>query len=735
MPNQPLARLLITTTMIATMSGGCAAVPQEKTTMPTPQSEHRNRLIHEKSPYLLQHADNPVDWYPWGDEAFERALSENKPVFLSIGYSSCHWCHVMEHESFEDAEVAAAMNAAFVNIKVDREERPDIDDVYMTVAQMMTGRGGWPLNVVMTPQKVPFFAATYIPKENRWGQVGMLTLIREIQGRWKSKRQELLNIGGQVTSALEQMQRDTSGADMDEGILDKTFQQLAGRFDAQHGGFGSRPKFPTPHNLLFLLRYWRRTGNSQALRMVEQTLQAMRQGGVFDQIGFGFHRYSTDAEWLLPHFEKMLYDQALLTMAYTEAYQATGNATYRRTAEQILTYVLRDMRGPSGGFFSAEDADSEGEEGKYYLWTLDELRQILGPDADLVVAVCGVRSDGNFADEATGKRTGSNILHLGEALSEMAARLGMPEEELSERVDGARQALFAHREERVHPLKDDKVLTDWNGLMIAALAKAARTFGSEAYAQAAAKAVGFSLSTLVREDGRLLHRYRDGEAAVLAYAADYAFLTWGLLELYEATFDTHYLNQAIRLNEAMLEHYWDEEGGGLFSTADDGEALLVRQKEVYDGAIPSANSVAMLNLLRLARLTAQPELERRAAEIGRAFSGSVSPNPGAHTQLMMAVDFAVGPSLEVVIAGELGADDTEVMLQTLTTEYVPNKVVVHRPEGEAAEIIRLAPYAEFQTRHHGQATAYVCRNHTCEFPTTDPEVMRQQLRAGSHLDR
>jgi hypothetical protein len=641
----------------------------------------------------------------------------------------------MEHESFEDPEVAGVMNAAFVNIKVDREERPDIDDVYMTVAQMMTGRGGWPLNIIMTPDKVPFFAATYIPKDNRWGQVGMLSLAAAIQGRWKTRRWELLDIGAQVKNALRQTEFATAGDELNESVLHEGFRQLAGRFDSQHGGFGSRPKFPMPHNLLFLLRYWRRTGNPQALRMVEHTLQAMRRGGVFDHVGFGFHRYSTDGQWLLPHFEKMLYDQALLTMAYVEAFQATGNVVYRRTAEQILTYVLRDMRAPTGGFYSAEDADSEGEEGRFYLWTMGELQRVLGSEASFVADVFGVRTDGNFADEATGSRSNLNILHLDQEPSETAKRLNVSVEELWQRMEQAREALFAHREQRVHPFKDDKVLADWNGLMIAALAKAAQAFGEEAYAEAASQAAQFVLTTMVRADGRLLHRYRDGDAALLAYAADHAFLIWGLLELYEATFDVTYLEQSLRLNAVALEHYWDEDGGGLFSTSDDGEPLLVRQKDVYDGALPSANSVAMLNLLRLARMTAQPELERRAAEIGRAFSKTASATPMAHTQLLMAVDVALGPSVEVVIAGKLGTRDCENMLRALRSDLAPHRVVLFRPDEEAPEIARLAPFTEHQTSVRGRATAYVCRNYTCETPTTDTEVMMRLIRGDGRTVR
>jgi len=707
-------------------------MPNTQEPQPTHTEHKYNRLIHEKSPYLLQHADNPVDWYAWGEEAFQKAHQEDKPIFLSIGYSSCHWCHVMEHESFEDPQVAALMNDAFVNIKVDREERPDIDDVYMTVAQMMTRRGGWPLNIIMTPDKVPFFAATYIPKDRRWGQAGMLTLIPAIKERWETRRDELLSVADRVSGALQQISQDTPGDELSETTLELAFQQLSQHFDAQHGGFGNAPKFPTPHNLLFLLRYWKRTGNERALHMVEQTLQAMRRGGVFDHVGFGFHRYSTDAHWLLPHFEKMLYDQAMLAMAYTEAYQATGNEAYRETVEDVFTYVLRDMTAPEGGFYSAEDADSEGEEGKFYFWTQRELREVLGEEeANLVVRVLGVEPGGNFADEATREKTGKNILYLREPFMQLAVKLGMSEQELADRVEAARRKLFAHREQRVHPLKDDKVLTDWNGLMIAALAKAARAFDEPRYAAAAADAANFVLEHMLGSDGRLLHRYRDGEAALPAYAADYAFLTWGLLELYEATFEVGYLERALALNADLVEHFWDRETGGFYSTSDDGEELLVRQREIYDGAVPSANSVAMLNLLRLGRMTAAPDLEEKAASISRAFSKSVGQSPAAYTQLLVAVDFALGPSYEVVIVGKSQAEDTRAMLRGLRMQFVPNKVVLFRPAGESPDIAKWAEFTRYQSGIDGKATAYVCRNYHCKFPTTDVEAMLKLLGVGS----
>jgi uncharacterized protein YyaL (SSP411 family) len=705
-------------------------MPAQPDAPATPIAESHNRLMHEKSPYLLQHADNPVDWYPWGDEAFATADREDKPIFLSIGYSSCHWCHVMEHESFEDAEVAAVMNEAFVNIKVDREERPDIDNVYMTVAQVMTGRGGWPLTILMTPQRVPFFAATYIPKHNRFGQAGMMTLIPAIKERWEHRRHELLNVSQQVNQALQQIGQPEPGDGLDEGTMRTAYQQLLSRFDARHGGFGTAPKFPTPHNLLFLLRYWRRTRDHMALQMVEDTLLAMRRGGVFDHIGFGFHRYSTDAEWVLPHFEKMLYDQAMLAMAYTEAYQATGKEGYRRTAEEVYTYVLRDMTAPEGAFYSAEDADSEGEEGKFYLWSIHELRQALGDaEAGLISRVFEAQPGGNFADEATGAKTRGNILHLKRPLAEWASHLETSEQELRERIAAARHKLFARRDGRVHPFKDDKVLTDWNGLMVAALAKAAQAFNEPCYAQAANRAVQFILTRMVREDGRLLHRYRDGEAALPAYAADYAFLIWSLLDLYEATFEVSHLRRALAFNRDFIQHFWDGANGGFFSTSDDAEELLVRQKEIYDGAIPSANSVAMSNLLRLARVTADPHLEEMAAQLSRVFSASVEQSPMAHTQLMVALDFALGPSYEVVIAGKPGAEDTAAMLSALGMQFVPNKVVVFRPDAQLADLAGIAPFTEHQPSLEGRATAYVCRSHKCEFPTTEIDRMINLLHA------
>ncbi len=691
--------------------------------------KHHNRLIFEKSPYLLQHADNPVDWYPWGTEAFEKARKENKPIFLSIGYSTCHWCHVMEHESFEDPEVARLMNEVFVSIKVEREERPDIDNVYMMVSQMMTGSGGWPLTIIMTPDKKPFFAATYIPKENRFGRMGMLELIPRIKEIWATRRGEVLSSANQITAALQQVSQDAFGEELDETTLDLAYEQLAKRFDEQHSGFGSAPKFPTPHNLLFLLRYWKRTNTERALQMVEKTLQAMRRGGIYDHVGFGFHRYSTNSRWLVPHFEKMLYDQAMLAMAYTEAYQATGKEEYRKTAGEIFTYVLRDMTAPEGGFYSAEDADSEGEEGKFYLWTEEEIRQVLGSEeADLILKVFNIEKNGNFMEQATGKRAGANILHLRKSLTEIASELKMSDQDLQKRLETARQKLFTYREKRIHPHRDDKILTDWNGLMIAAFAKGARVFDEPRYAEAAKATVDFILKNMRKSDGRLLHRYRDEQASLPAQVDDYAFLIWGMLELYETIFEVRYLQIALDLNRDLIEHFWDDNNGGFYFVADDGENLLVRQKEIYDGAIPSGNSVAMLNLLRLGRITANYDFEEKAARIGRAFSRNVKQSPSAYTQLMVAVDFGVGPSYEVVIAGNSQAEDTKEMLKAIRTQFIPNKVMILRPtEQESPDSDHLAEFTKHHLSIEGKATAYVCLNYNCRLPTTDVNKMLELL--------
>ncbi|MBS3165058.1 thioredoxin domain-containing protein [Candidatus Woesearchaeota archaeon] len=656
-----------------------------------------NRLASEKSPYLQQHAHNPVDWHPWGEEAFAKAKRENKPVFLSIGYSSCHWCHVMEQESFMDSDVAELLNEVFVCVKVDREERPDIDSLYMAACQMLTGSGGWPLTVLLAPDKRPFFAATYIPKISRHGQLGMYDLIPMVKELWTLKGQHVLQSAEQITASLKEAARTHAGTAPGEQELHLCYTQLEREYDDAHGGFGYAPKFPSPHQLLFLLRYWRRFGKEGALRMVTGTLDAMARGGIFDQLGYGFHRYSTDAEWRLPHFEKMLYDQAMLSLAYLECYQATGDQRYAEAFRKVAEYVLRDLSSPEGVFYSSEDADSEGEEGKFYLWTEKELDAILGKDAALARKLFGTLPEGNVADEASGKSTGSNVL------------IGAEDGEEKERI---RRALLQARNARKRPLRDDKVLTDWNGLMIAAFARGSAVLGDPSYATHAKKAADFLLQKMHR-DGRLLHRYRD-EAGIDAFADDYAFLVFGLLELYEATFEEGYLEKAMELNREFIARFWDADGG-FFLTASDGEQLPVRQKDAHDGAIPSANSMAMLNLLRLSRMTGDVGLEEKAAALSRAFPARQ--HPAAYCMLLCAVDFALG-SMEVVISGGRGA-----LLDAVRRTYAPSKVLMLRTE----RLVRLVP-ALSSMNAEGTA-AFVCRNFSCDAPVSDPELLREKLRA------
>jgi hypothetical protein len=686
-----------------------------------------NRLINEKSPYLLQHAYNPVDWYAWGDEAFDKARMEDKPIFLSIGYSTCHWCHVMERESFEDSRTAALMNEVFVSIKVDREERPDIDHIYMTVCQMMTGSGGWPLNILMTPEKKPFFAGTYFPRESRMGRIGMLDLVPRISELWRDRRNEVLDSATKIMHALKQIPEDSPGMLPTKDVSDQAFSELEKRFDSQMGGFSEAPKFPTPHNMLFLLRYWNRTGNDRALEMVEKTLQSMKMGGIYDHVGYGFHRYSTDTEWLVPHFEKMLYDQALLSIAFTEAYQATGKNEYAETAQQILEYVMRDMTSPEGGFYSAEDADSEGEEGKFYVWTVEEVEEILGShDGKFFASIMNFKPKGNYREESTGEFTGSNIPHITSALHKSAERLGMSESDLRSRLNAARKKLFDARESRVHPHKDDKILADWNGLMIAAFAKASQVFDRSDFGIAAKKAADFVLNAMRDADGRLLHRFRDNEAGLLGHADDYAFFVWGLIELHESLFEIRHLEAAIELNQQFVNYFWDESVGGFYLSAEDVSDVLIRKKELYDGATPSANSVSILNLLRLAKITADSELEQKAEMTLKAFAGNVRQFPSVYTQLLCSLEFSFGPSYEITIAGGLDRAETRDLLQALRKPFLPNKVVVLKQD-ENAPITQIADYTLNQAEIDGKPTAYVCLNYACELPTNDSDKMLSMI--------
>jgi uncharacterized protein YyaL (SSP411 family) len=686
-------------------------------------------LIEEKSPYLLQHATNPVDWYPWSEEAFKKAKKEDRPIFLSIGYSTCHWCHVMEQESFEDEDVARLMNENFISIKVDREERPDIDNVYMKICQMITGRGGWPLTIIMTPDKKPFYAGTYLPKQRRFNQSGMMELIPRIGELWNKQRRDLLASAEKIILALDQQSFQSSGKGLDKSVLNAAFQQLVRGFDAHYGGFSQAPKFPTPHNLFFLLRFWKRTGNDSALHMVEKTLRAMRGGGIFDHLGYGFHRYSTDGRWLLPHFEKMLYDQALLAIAYTEAWLATKNDLFRKTAEEIFAYVLRDMTSSDGPFYSAEDADSEGEEGKFYTWQWSELKRHLGTEElKFVSNVFDIQESGNFSEEVTGTKWGANILHLTRPMDELAEELEMNKEDFEAELENLRKKLFKLREKRERPLRDDKVLTDWNGLMIAALAKAARAFNRQDYTAAAERASDFIFSNMRQKDGKLLHRHRAGESKISAYADDYAFLIWGQIELYEASFEEKHLSRALDLNDIFIRHFWDEKNGAFFFTADTSDTLFIRQKESYDGATPSSNSVEMMNLLRLSRMTGRSDLEEKAAGIWNIFSGGVHNYPSAYTQMLCAIDFALGPSIEIVITGRPEAEDTQKIVRTVQDEFIPSSVVLFVPtDTENPAIFQLAPFTQKQRKPGGSAAAYVCSNFACKQPTSNSKELLKFL--------
>jgi len=620
----------------------------------------------------------------------------------------------MERESFEDEEVARLLNEHFVSIKVDREERPDIDMIYMNACQAMTGQGGWPLTIIMTPDKKPFFAGTYFPKETKWGRLGLIDLLKQIVEIWEKDRSHIDAVVSRVMRIL-QTQAEGAPGKLDEAIIEDAFDEFFANFDEKYGGFGVAPKFPMPHNILFLLRYWNKTGNSSALSMAEKTLKSMAQGGIFDQIGFGFHRYSTDERWLVPHFEKMLYDNALLAYVYTEAYEATQNSLYKDIACKIFAYVLRDMTSPEGGFYSAEDADSEGKEGKFYVWTPEEIIELLGAeDGQWFCDVFDITSKGNFE--------GKSIPNL----------IGVDIDE-NDRMKLCREKLFLARERRIHPHKDDKILTAWNGLMVAALAKGARVLRDDALRKAAVRAVDFIFSNLVNEEGRLLARYRDGHAGFLAYLDDYAFLAWGLIELYETTFNAEYLKKALKLTEEMLELFWDEENGGLFFNGKDSEEHIVRFKELFDGATPSGNSIAALNLIKISRITGDIRFSDKAWELFSAFAEKISGNPSAYSFLLTALLLAFAPSNEIVIVGNIGEGDTDAFIDKIRSYYLPNTVVIVKQGGhQGEELGKLIPFIKEMKRVEGKTTLYVCQDYACKSPTTNmndlEEILHQHLK-------
>ena len=623
----------------------------------------------------------------------------------------------MEHESFEDTEVAQLMNRNFVAIKVDREERPDIDSIYMSVCQALTGHGGWPMTIIMTPDKKPFFAGTYFPKESRMGLPGLMAVLEKSYTAWNENRQEVLDTSSTILSAiLNEDKVDVRKGDLDHlEIIKSAFELYKGSFDSMHGGFGHAPKFPSPHIYFFLLRYWKMTNNEAALKMVEKTLESMRRGGIFDHIGYGFCRYSTDRSWLIPHFEKMLYDNALLSMAYLETYQATGNGSYARTAEEIFIYILRDMTSPEGAFYSAEDADSDDgtgrkEEGRFYTWTPDEIRQVLGNgnDSERFMVLFDITASGNFESRCIPNTIKGSI----------------PGDDL-EFVENCRQKLFTYRERRIHPFKDDKILTSWNGLMIAALSMGGRILGNQRYTDAAEKALTFIKSRLVDEKGRLLAVYRNGVSPIKAYADDYNFLIWGLLELYETTYKPEYLQDAVRLNNEMLDLFWDHESGGIYLYGNDSEQLITRPKESYDGATPSANSVAANNFIRLARLTGAHDLEEKAIQIINSFPSSIMNYPAGFSHMLNAVMMLENEGHEVIVTGDMdvGADK---LIDVLCQGFRPFTVTMHYHRN-ASKLIDLAPFLENYDTVDGRASAYVCKNHTCSQPVTEAADLSELL--------
>lgn len=663
-----------------------------------------NSLAKEKSPYLLQHKDNPVDWYPWGDEAFEKARSENKPVFLSIGYATCHWCHVMAHESFEDEEIAKLLNETFINVKVDREERPDIDSMYMTVCQMLNGQGGWPLTIILTPDKEPFFAATYIPKEARYGRIGLRQLIPGIKGMWTHEPEKIQKAVESIKEGFKKSQDFASGKFPGTEAIDYAAEQLAMRFDDEFGGFGNAPKFPSPHNLMFLLRHWKHTGEQRFLDGVINTLNAMRLGGIWDHIGFGFHRYSTDREWLVPHFEKMLYDQALLMKAYTEAWQITKNPLFKQTVYEIAEYVARELTSSEGSFYSAEDADSEGEEGKFYVWKTSEVDSLLNDeDSNFFKDYFNLKEEGNFEDEASKQLTTQNIPHL-------TTELDKENSKLWERI---RSKLFENRRKRIRPQLDDKILTDWNGLMITALAKAGAVFAESRFTDQAEKAYHFIHEELFNEK-QLYHRYKDGEFAINAFADDYSFMIWAGIELYETTSKAFYLEQSIELNTHLINIFWDEKKGGFFLSVNDADQPLGRQKQIYDGAVPSSNSTALYNLIRLSRFTGNTMLEEMANKLGEFFSVDLIRSGSSSTMSMMALQFLFNDPKEIVISeGENGINE---FVYHFHSQFLPSKVLIVNPKNSPEKLHKLAPFLMQQPSIDDKTTIYVCRNYSCEKP-------------------
>lgn len=686
-----------------------------------------NQLKEEKSPYLLQHVENPVNWYPWCDEAFEKAKAEDKPVFLSIGYATCHWCHVMAHESFEDEQVAHLMNEAFVNIKVDREERPDIDNTYMTVCQMLTGQGGWPLTIIMTPDKQPFFAATYLPKASRGSQMGMMDLVPQINKIWIEERNRITeNVHSIQEGFSKTLQLGRSSDPLPKTIVGDARRALRERFDIENGGFGTQPKFPSSHNLLFLLQYAKANKDQESLDMVLATLRKMRLGGIWDHIGGGFHRYSTDAEWLLPHFEKMLYDQAMLLLSYAEGWRVSRDPLLKDTCYRIFDYLKKNMLSSEGAFYSAEDADSEGEEGKFYVWEKKEIfDHLTNQQAELFGEIYNIKENGNFRDEATGSFTGKNIPHLKRQLSEIAQENEEPDQFIKS-LEMIRSELYDVRSRRVPPLLDDKILTDWNSLLMAALASAGAIFDDQKFTDAAIDIENFIHSTMRDNKGTLLHRFREGEAAIEAMADDYAALIWGLIELHQTTHNPEYLDKAVHYQQQFSDKFLDEEHGGFYFTSSETESPMGRQKEIYDGALPSSNSIAALNGFRLSRLTGTTDYEEQSDRILNTFSEVIADNPSAYTFALITKLVSLQNPVEVAVVGNPENPETEKILDYLCTLDRFQYSVLLKSNQTKKKLAEIAPFIDsFPLKD--EPAIYVCRNFTCDAPISTLRELKESF--------
>ena len=701
--------------------------------MPTGSFMHTNRLIREKSPYLLQHAHNPVDWYPWGDEAFRKSRTEDKPIFLSIGYSTCHWCHVMERESFENEDIAAVLNRDFVSIKIDREERPDIDRIYMAYVQATTGGGGWPMSVWLTPDLKPFVGGTYFPPDSRYGRAGFPVILERISAAWKEDRAKIIESSENVMRELRKQAEgtDSSGADhVDRAVSDACFQQFRRMFDKQLGGFGNAPKFPRPSVHNFLMRYWKRTGNEEALEMVTATLLAMEKGGMNDQLGGGFHRYSVDDSWFVPHFEKMLYDQAQLVLSYLEAFQATRDEVLAAAARKTLEYVIRDMTSEGGGFYSAEDADSaasaasprEKSEGAFYVWAWQELFELLGsPQALFIGYRYGMESNGNVLQDPHGEFGGRNILFQAHTVEETAHYFDEPLEDVTRAIKESERTMFEARTARPRPHLDDKILTSWNGLMISAFAKAAAILAEPRYLAAANRAADFIQQHLV-VDGQLMRRYRDG-AAIGAMLDDYAFLIQGLLDLYESSFDFRRLDLAIRLQRQQSALLEDTAGGGFYASAQADAAALMRVKDDYDGAEPGGNSVSLLNLMRLAKITGDVEFAASSRKLIAAYQERITAVPHAVPQMMCALEFDFAPSREIVVAGERSPE----MMQAIWLRFDPNRILLAAGPNDDTGLITFRPEIAQMTAGRSATAVYVCEEFNCKQPVSTAEEFARLL--------